>query len=71
MKIGKKLIVTFIMVAIISSIGGVVGVCIINNLVKNYDYALINYGYAQGDIGDFHAAFNDSGAIIRDIYSFN
>lgn len=38
-----------------------------NNLVKNYDYALINYGYAQGDIGDFHAAFNDSGAMIRDI----
>ncbi len=66
MKIGKKLIITFMIVAIISSIGGIVGVCVMENINSNYSYALTNYGFSQGDIGNLNAEFNSGRAYMRD-----
>jgi methyl-accepting chemotaxis protein len=45
MKIGKKLVLTFVLVAVISSISGVVGLTQMANLDANYSYDLNNYGY--------------------------
>lgn len=67
MKIGKKLILTFILVAVISSLGGIVGFIITNSTVEKYNNALIQYGFSQGDMGLFNTEFNSSRAIIRDI----
>lgn len=67
MKIGKKLMLTFILVTVISSIAGIVGLTQMTNMQTNYSYALTNYGFSQGDIGLLHAEFNDSRSIIRDI----
>lgn len=67
LKIGKKLILTFILVSIISSIASVVGLIQMTSLDTNYSYALNNYGFAQGDIGIFQAEFNYSCSKAKDI----
>lgn len=67
MKIGKILMLAFLMVALISSIAGVVGLLVMMNISANYNAALTNYGFAQGDVGRLSAEFNNSRAIIRDI----
>lgn len=66
-KIGKKLIITFIIVAIVSSIGGIVGINVMTHLDATYNQALQDYGFAQGDIGLFNTEFNEGRTLIRDI----
>lgn len=67
MKIGKLLIVTFLIVTIISSISGIVGLFVLNNTNSSYSNALDNYGFAQGDVGRLSSEFNNNRAIIRDV----
>ncbi len=67
MKIGKKLIVYFFFIAVISGVGSVIGLGVMNNITSSYRYALNNYGFSQGDIGKFNAEFNNSCSIIRDM----
>jgi methyl-accepting chemotaxis protein len=67
LRIGKKLVVTFIIVTLISSIGGFVGLQITSEMNRQYSDAIINYGFAQGDIGLFNTEFNYNSALIRDI----
>ena len=67
MKIGKILMLAFSMVALISSIAGIVGLLVMMNISTDYSDALTNYGFAQGDVGRLSAEFNNSRAIIRDI----
>ena len=69
MKIGKKLIVTFIAVAILSSLAGVVGFGEMTNMNSNYSDALVNYGFSQGDIGLFNSQFNSSRVMIVNMIS--
>jgi len=71
MHIGKKMIAAFILVAIISSLGGIIGLSVMNNMNSNYSMALVNYGFSQGDIGLFSTEFNNGRAILRDIISEN
>ncbi|WP_277668357.1 methyl-accepting chemotaxis protein [Caproiciproducens galactitolivorans] len=67
MKIGKKLILTFVLVALVSAIGGCVGFGVMNRLNAEYTEALESYGFAQGDIGRLAAEFNSARAITRDV----
>ena len=67
MKIGKKLVLTFILVTIISSIAGIIGLGKMYMMNTNYKDALNNYGFSQGDIGLFNAEFNNSRVMIRDV----
>ncbi|MGX8711362.1 MAG: methyl-accepting chemotaxis protein [bacterium] len=67
MKIAKKLMITFIAVAIISSISGIVGVTVTALLNATYGNALTDYGFSQGEIGLFNTQFNESRAILSDI----
>ncbi len=67
MKIAKKLMITFIAVAIISSISGIVGVTVTALLNATYGNALTDYGFSQGEIGLFNTQFNENRAIISDI----
>ncbi len=66
MKIGKLLVLAFLMVTLISSIGGIVGVCIMNSIDSNYSSALTNYGFSQGDVGRFNAEFSSSRSTLKD-----
>ena len=67
MKIGKKLLVAFLFVAIISSIGGIVGFAEMATMNSQYSSALVDYGFAQGDIEHFSASFNNNAALTRDV----
>jgi len=67
MKIGKMLIIAFLIVAVISGIGSVVGLVVVTDTNTNYSNALLNYGFAQGDVGRLSSEFNNSRAIIRDV----
>lgn len=65
--IGKKLLLFFLIVAIISSIGNVVGICVMKSLDTNYKNALVSYGFAQGTVGRISSEFNSVRATMRDI----
>jgi methyl-accepting chemotaxis protein len=67
MNIGKKLILTFILVTVVSSIGGIVGLSVMTNMNASYSRALTSYGFAQGDIGLFNTEFNSNYSSIKDI----
>jgi methyl-accepting chemotaxis protein len=66
-KIGKKLILGFILVAIISSVASIVGLSQMTLMDTSYREALNNYGFSQGDVGLFNAEFNESRTNIRDV----
>ena len=51
MKIGKKLTLTFVGVALISSVAGIVGAGTMYSMDSRYRSALNNYGFSQGDVG--------------------
>lgn len=67
MKIGKKLIAAFLLVTIITSIGGIIGFRVLTTMVNQYSDALVNYGFSQGDVGLFDAEFNNDRALIRGV----
>ena len=67
MKIGKKLIITFILVTLISSVGGIVGFSTMRIMNAQYSGAMKNYGFAQGEIGLVNTEFNHNLTLMRDI----
>lgn len=50
-KIRNKLIITFILVALLSSSSGFISLYLMKSADKQYSSALTNYGFSQGDIG--------------------
>jgi len=66
MRISRKLILTFVSVAIVSSVACIIGLIEMTNMNEKYSDALVNYGFSQGDIGLFHAEFNNSRVILKD-----
>ncbi|WP_444658265.1 methyl-accepting chemotaxis protein [Caproiciproducens sp. R2] len=71
MKIGKQLILTFVLVTVISSTAGVTGLIQMADMNAKYNDALVNYGFAQGDIGLFNSTFFENRAIIGSIVSLS
>lgn len=67
MKIQKRLILCFVIVVILASISGVLGIILLMNADKNYSHALVENGFAQGEIGTFNTYLNKGGAVVRDI----
>lgn len=60
LKIGPKLLITFLLVAMISSIAGVVSLFLLKDADVKYSDALVNYGFSQGDIGLLMSTFSDN-----------
>lgn len=67
MKIGKKLLLSFLIVTVISDIGGIAGLAAIVNTNRQYSGALTKYGFAQGDVGMFNTEFNNGAVLLRDM----
>lgn len=65
--IAKKLIVSFIAVALVSSIAGLVGLLLLKNTDTNYGIALVENGFVQGDIGKYNSYLNKGAGLVRDI----
>lgn len=71
MKIGKRLVLSFIAVTIIASIAGIVGMVVSLNIDQQYSSALVVNGFAQGDIGRFNTYLNKGSALVRDVIFLN
>lgn len=69
-RIKKRLTVSFIMVAAIASIAAVVGVGAMFYIANQYDYALKNYGFSQGDIGKAMVVFSDAHSATRAVIGY-
>ncbi len=70
MKIGEKLNKAFTLVSSIASISGILAVICILAINFQYQSALKNYGFAQGDIGKALVMVTDSRRAIRDMVNF-
>lgn len=67
MKIGLKLILSFLTVVILASLSGVVGLVVMQIADRNYSEALLVNGFSQGDIGRFNTYLNKGSALVRDM----
>ncbi|WP_166240962.1 methyl-accepting chemotaxis protein [Paenibacillus turpanensis] len=67
MKIGSKLISSFVFVAILAGVVGTVGVVNMNNMDNDYSELYVRYGVAVGDIGSAGMSFHHMRASIRDV----
>lgn len=67
MKIQKRLILCFVIVVIMASISGALGIVLLVRADRNYSTALIENGFSQGEIGTFNTYLNKGGAVVRDI----
>ncbi|MEG0178242.1 MAG: methyl-accepting chemotaxis protein [Oscillospiraceae bacterium] len=70
MKIGKKLIISFVIVSLLASISGVVGVWMLKDADTKYSNALTNYGFSQGSIGKALAVFCRIDGNVHDAISY-
>lgn len=71
MNIRKKLVTSFLIIAIIGSIASVIsgGALAVTNML--YSDALVNYGFAQGDIGYVFACIGGVDGAVHDAVSFS
>lgn len=69
-RIKKRLTVSFIAVALIASIAGILASIAMFYLGSEYSYALKNYGFSQGDIGKAMTVFADSRSATRAIIAY-
>lgn len=70
MKIGQRLIAAFVIVAVIASIGGIVGIFVAVDNTQSYSTALVENGFSQGEIGRFNTQLNKGATLVRDIILF-
>ncbi len=70
MKIKQKLMTGFLLVAIISSLSGILSVIIMSIIDTQYSNALVNYGFTQGDIGKLIAVLGETDSEVHDAVSF-
>lgn len=69
-RIKKRLTISFIMVAVIASVAAIVGAFAMYYVANEYDYALRNYGFSQGDIGKAMVSFADSNSATRAVIGY-
>ncbi len=70
MRLGKKILISFLLVAILGSISGIVAVASLKSVDGNYSDALENFGFAQGDIGEAMLQLSNYQLAVRDIIGF-
>ncbi|OKP95491.1 methyl-accepting chemotaxis protein [Paenibacillus sp. P46E] len=66
MKLGTKLISSFIIVAIMAGVVGVVGIVNLKRIDRNYTDLYVNYGIGVGNIGKSGIEFHKIRALTRD-----
>lgn len=66
LNIRKKLYNSFIILSFIGMLSGLIGLIFIQKTTSDYNYALINYGFAQGDIGKLGIEIEKSNSLVRD-----
>ena len=64
LKVKNRLLVTFLIVVLFSSLAGIIGIQLIHTIDKEYNKELEDYGFAQGDIGSLGQAFQAHRATV-------
>ncbi|WP_243155961.1 methyl-accepting chemotaxis protein [Clostridium sp. C2-6-12] len=67
MPIKKRLFTSFVIILIISNLASILGLVFLQKTNSDYNNALMNYGFAQGEIGKFGMEVENISAIVRDI----
>lgn len=67
MKIGKKLVLSFLIVTVLAISAAIVSVDFLISNNKSASHSLEYYGFAQGDMGKLLSEFQSQRAIVRDI----
>ncbi|WP_373266391.1 methyl-accepting chemotaxis protein [Hungatella hathewayi] len=70
LKIGKKLIASFVVVSLLASIAGAVCAVVMKGVDSEYSNALEQHGFAQGDIGKLMSAFCRIDGNVHDSVSY-
>lgn len=70
MKIRTKLIISFVIISLISTISGVVANIMMGNLNNQHHNTLLYYGFTQGDIGKAIMTIADYDKQVRDVIGF-
>jgi hypothetical protein len=65
--IKKKLLISYMAMAILTVLCGGLGLVFLQKTNSDYEYALKNYGFSQGVIGNLGMEVQNSKSIIRDI----
>lgn len=68
--IKKKLVLTFALVVILASIGGLISLFVMRGIDKDYSRVLVRFGFVQGDIGEAMQAISDAQLSVSDVVSF-
>lgn len=71
LKIGVKLISSFVLLAILAGVVGVVGIISLRNTTDNFGNLFNVYGIATADVGEVGLAFQEERSIIRDVLFHN
>lgn len=69
-RIKKRLTVSFIIISVIASISGIVGGVAMFYIAGQYDYALQNYGFSQGDVGKALTTFAETRSATRAVIGY-
>lgn len=69
--IQKKLMISLLLITILSNISGVMGIGFLYKTNKDYKNALVNYGYAQGDIGELESEVEYANGLVKDILTID
>ena len=64
LKVGKRLLLTFLIVVVFSGLAGTMGILLIHKVNQEYSIELQDYGFAQGDIGSLGQAFQAHRATV-------
>ena len=67
MKVKKRLIVSFVGTVAMASVAAVLSLILLFVLDSKYSTALVDNGFIQGDLGEYNAYLNKSGAFVRDV----
>lgn len=69
-RIRKRLTISFVMVALLASIAAIAGAIAMYYVASQYDYALRNYGFSQGDVGKAMVTFADAHSATRAVIGY-
>lgn len=70
MTIGKKLILSFVVVLVIASLSGIVGLVATMSISAKYSAALVENGFVQGDIGKALVSITKIDSLVDDVIAY-
>lgn len=70
LKIGKKLIIAFIMVSALASIAGIVSISVMKDIDTRYSATLETHGFSQGDVAKLLSTFGRIDGNVHDAIGY-